>query len=276
MRRWKFVVAAIVTVLFIVPVAAVAATSLFEDVPDNSIFVNSINWMKTSGVTKGCNPPENTRYCPDGNVTREQMAAFMQRLAKNRVVDAGTLEGFTAAELKGGSGSIAAGAGGKYGSSDDPTLLYEDTITELGALSIAVPANGGVVNIDTSVMLDTEAPQTSSYVAVWLTWDKTCSSTDPSVAGATADLDNAWFANVPMNSGISASAGNHTIRLCAAAYHTIGSVTWVDAARISAVWVPTAMGGTVSPLGAGATESSSVFITRAKSGRDAQLSSNEG
>ncbi|MEA2022738.1 MAG: hypothetical protein U9N79_00455, partial [Actinomycetota bacterium] len=40
--------------------------------------------------TKGCNPPTNTKFCPSDNVTREQMSAFMHRLAINKVVDAKT------------------------------------------------------------------------------------------------------------------------------------------------------------------------------------------
>ncbi|MCH7846715.1 MAG: VanW family protein [Acidobacteria bacterium] len=31
------------------------------------------------GVTLGCNPPANTKFCPDGTVTREQMASFLVR-----------------------------------------------------------------------------------------------------------------------------------------------------------------------------------------------------
>jgi hypothetical protein len=89
--------------LFLVPVAAIAAAG-FTDVADHSVFVADIQWMKDNGITKGCNPPTNDRFCPGNNVTREQMSAFMHRLAINRVVDAGTVEGFTAAELKGQTG----------------------------------------------------------------------------------------------------------------------------------------------------------------------------
>src|SRR5690606_21829666 len=32
-----------------------------------------------SGITRGCNPPANTRFCPDDYVTRGQMAAFLVR-----------------------------------------------------------------------------------------------------------------------------------------------------------------------------------------------------
>jgi len=105
------------SVLLLVPVAAFAgAVSGFDDVPDDSIYASDIAWIKDAGVTKGCNPPANTLYCPDDDVSREQMAAFMHRLATNRVVDAGTVEGMTAAELKGQTGDTGpAGAAGPKG-----------------------------------------------------------------------------------------------------------------------------------------------------------------
>ena len=46
---------------------------------DNSEFEGDIDRLATAGVTKGCNPPSNTRFCPDQNVTRGQMAAFLRR-----------------------------------------------------------------------------------------------------------------------------------------------------------------------------------------------------
>lgn len=76
-------------VLFLVPVAAIAAGD-FTDVEDSSVFKADIDWLADAGVTKGCNPPSNTRFCPGNDVTREQMAAFMHRLAANQVVDAAT------------------------------------------------------------------------------------------------------------------------------------------------------------------------------------------
>ena len=51
---------------------------LFSD-DDGSIFEADIDRLGTAGVTKGCNPPSNTRFCPDNNVTRGQMAAFLHR-----------------------------------------------------------------------------------------------------------------------------------------------------------------------------------------------------
>ena len=49
----------------------------FDD--DSSTFQNDIEAIATDGVTKGCNPPFGTGYCPDDFVTRGQMAAFMVR-----------------------------------------------------------------------------------------------------------------------------------------------------------------------------------------------------
>ncbi|MEA3510623.1 MAG: S8 family serine peptidase, partial [Actinomycetota bacterium] len=45
----------------------------------SSIFRLDIAWMSALGITKGCNPPTNDRYCPTNAVTREQMAAFLNR-----------------------------------------------------------------------------------------------------------------------------------------------------------------------------------------------------
>jgi hypothetical protein len=51
---------------------------LFVD-DDSSVFEANIDRLATAGVTKGCNPPTNDRFCPDDNVTRGQMAAFLHR-----------------------------------------------------------------------------------------------------------------------------------------------------------------------------------------------------
>lgn len=46
---------------------------------DGSTFEADIEWLGATGVTRGCNPPANDRYCPDDFVTRGQMAAFIHR-----------------------------------------------------------------------------------------------------------------------------------------------------------------------------------------------------
>lgn len=46
---------------------------------DNSPFENDIEALAAAGITSGCNPPENTRFCPGAAVTRGEMAAFLVR-----------------------------------------------------------------------------------------------------------------------------------------------------------------------------------------------------
>jgi len=46
---------------------------------DGNIFEADIEWMADQGITKGCNPPVNNKFCPNDNVTRGQMAAFLVR-----------------------------------------------------------------------------------------------------------------------------------------------------------------------------------------------------
>jgi hypothetical protein len=66
------------------------ATHTFNDVPDSHTFHGDIEWLEASGVTKGCNPPANTEFCPDDNVTRGQMSAFMKRFAEYIGAEDGT------------------------------------------------------------------------------------------------------------------------------------------------------------------------------------------
>jgi hypothetical protein len=75
-------VIAVVTALLVAPLTALA-THTFTDVSDSNTFHDDIAWLESVGITQGCNPPSNTEYCPDDNVTRGQMAAFLHRNATN-------------------------------------------------------------------------------------------------------------------------------------------------------------------------------------------------
>lgn len=97
--------------LLLVPIAALGANGdRFQDVGDGNVFRADIEWLAATGVTKGCNPPANTEFCPDDAVTRGQMAAFIHRLAKNPIVyaldstHAGLADSATHAEFANRSG----------------------------------------------------------------------------------------------------------------------------------------------------------------------------
>ncbi|MGH8945606.1 MAG: SpoIID/LytB domain-containing protein [Acidimicrobiia bacterium] len=59
-------------------ISGVSDPAGFDDIVGN-IFEADIEWAAEVGITKGCNPPANTRFCPDDPVSREVMAAFIDR-----------------------------------------------------------------------------------------------------------------------------------------------------------------------------------------------------
>lgn len=83
------VLSGLVGALIAVPVAVYAAHS-FDDVPETNTFHSDIAWLADAGITQGCNPPSNDLFCPEDEVTREQMAAFMHRFASYLGAEDGT------------------------------------------------------------------------------------------------------------------------------------------------------------------------------------------
>jgi hypothetical protein len=57
--------------------SAAGGDSFVDD--DGSVFEDVIERLAAAGITQGCNPPVNDRFCPDRSVTRGQMAAFLAR-----------------------------------------------------------------------------------------------------------------------------------------------------------------------------------------------------
>ncbi len=84
---------------------------------DGSTFENDIAKLAAAGITRGCNPPANDRFCPDKNVTRGQMAAFLAR-ALNLTDDGG------------GNNFV-----------DDDGSTFEDDIAKLAAAGITLGCN---------------------------------------------------------------------------------------------------------------------------------------
>ena len=103
-RRLVWVVATLA--LAVVAVPGLGADS-FDDVPSDHTFAADIAWLADEGITRGCNPPQNTRFCPDDYVTRAQMAAFLVRALDLPPADD---QGFTdsAGTFKGNIDSLAA------------------------------------------------------------------------------------------------------------------------------------------------------------------------
>lgn len=86
-------IAVLAASLVFVPSAQAAPCAGFNDVVDTSAFCSNISWIKNRGITLGCGP---SVYCPADLVTREQMAAFMNRLANVTFQQYGNAFGTTA------------------------------------------------------------------------------------------------------------------------------------------------------------------------------------
>lgn len=55
-----------------------ASVDFFVD-DGGSVFESNINALALAGITRGCNPPDNDRFCPDREVRRDEMASFLAR-----------------------------------------------------------------------------------------------------------------------------------------------------------------------------------------------------
>ncbi len=105
----------IAALLVVGPASALAATD-FVDVPSGHTFETDINWLSDQGITRGCNPPANDRFCPDQSVTRGQMAAFLVR-------------------------ALSLTASGSHQFTDDDNSVFEDDIEKLAEAGITLGCN---------------------------------------------------------------------------------------------------------------------------------------
>lgn len=118
--RRRVILAVVGVLAMLTATAATAAVAGFNDVPDDHLFASEIEWLADMDITRGCNPPANDQFCPDGLVTRGQMAAFLYRFA-NQV------------DLKGAAGEP--GKDGKDGKDGrDGVSGYEVVSVEFGSV----------------------------------------------------------------------------------------------------------------------------------------------
>ena len=61
----------------------------FTDVDSTNGFCKNVEWLKNRGITTGCDT--STLYCPSREVTRLQMAAFLNRLANAMTTEVRTV-----------------------------------------------------------------------------------------------------------------------------------------------------------------------------------------
>jgi parallel beta-helix repeat protein len=76
--RLVLALALLTSLIALVPAPAATAGGAFVD-DDDSVHEPYIEAFAAAGITNGCNPPVNDRFCPDRPVTRGEMAAFLVR-----------------------------------------------------------------------------------------------------------------------------------------------------------------------------------------------------
>ncbi len=72
------------TVTMVGPWEGEPTDGTFSD-DDDSPFQTDIEAIAAAEITLGCNPPHNTRFCPNETVTRGQMAAFLRRALEDSI-----------------------------------------------------------------------------------------------------------------------------------------------------------------------------------------------
>jgi hypothetical protein len=234
-KRWARIALIVgVTALIVAPLTAVASHS-FTDVPDSHTFHEDIEWMKESGVTRGCNPPANTRYCPEDDVKRSQMAAFMKRFAQYLGAEDGTpaqADHATTAD----SATSADDASMLAGASPTAyqTLIWGvacDTdcegapasATEQLRITVSPPSSGTLL---VSMATDLQDPAgIARGLRGWITLDSACQ--DLPTSGSPSGIVKGSFAwqewdaatgfadlSVASTTAIPIPSGSHTLRLC--------------------------------------------------------------
>ncbi len=240
--------------LFLVPAAAIAAGG-FTDVEDDSVFIADIQWMKDNGVTAGCNPPTNDKYCPKNNVTREQMSAFMHRLAVNQIVDAATaieadhataadtatnadkVDGYNASEI------VAA-----YAWQDGTPVGDITTTVEVFSETVTTPVAGVLVVNASLRMADDISLPGAGTATVTLAVDGTTIARGSSAFGVFGD--SAFFNTISLSSGVEIPAGTSEITISVSG----GSGVFLYDHSANAIFTP--FGSVAGVLGGGGDASS--------------------
>ena len=268
-RAWtKYALAALVTVMIVAPTAAIAGHN-FSDVPSTHLFHGDIEWMLDNGITTGCGA---ARYCPESNVTRGHMAAFMKRLSTSQVVDAKTAVTAGTATLA-TTATNATKLGGKSSSAVmsavatahwdylDALSTSNTTPTTLASVTVTAPAAGFMlIQIDGQMWHDMDSTvataRTDSYQLGLCTTANSSAACDGTyLEHYTQDADNSNGTNdttsvskvrlVPVT-----AAGSYTFYLNGQPASATDAL-WIWDIYATAIYIPAELASTASPAGVG-------------------------
>ena len=166
-RRTRRIALALVLALAVAVPGLALASHQFGDVPNANPFHGDISAIANAGVTSGCG---GGNYCPDRNVTRGEMAAFMNRLGalssnKTPVVNADKVDGFQGNDLALGTATIPSGM----------------TVTGFAQYDSAIVVDNQGASI--TVRLPGRAPVALTYLNVNFASGAAASDDDPTCTG---------------------------------------------------------------------------------------------
>ena len=172
-KRHVYALGALIVVLAVIVPSISWASHTFTDVPDDNTFHDDIAWLAATGITKGCNPPANTEFCPEDPVTRQTLAAFLRRLAEAGVVDAATAES-AASAMTAKSAETAETASSADTAGDADTLDGKDSsafapanLIGTSILAVSVRADGTIINSATEGPVSAVRTAPGSYTVTF-------------------------------------------------------------------------------------------------------------
>jgi hypothetical protein len=249
-RRWARISAIVgVLALIVAPLTAVATHS-FDDVSNDNTFHDDIEWLKAADVTRGCNPPDNNLFCPKDNVTREQMSAFMKRLAENQVVDADTVDGKDAAAFveEGEANSVSAGMTtnepGVAQVSSGVFVQLDTTVQDIDSITINAPASGfAIVTLTTEAWMHHQNGTTTELqIGVSASPSAFANGEDHDVQTPSTAPTGSYVHTLGITKAFPVDAGANTIYFLAQRVTGAGGNSQVGDYQISATYVASAYG----------------------------------
>ncbi len=206
-----------------------SATDYFTD-DNNSIFENDINAIAEAGITKGCNPPANTRYCPNTDVDRGAMAAFIRRALNLPLAGADYFTDDNNSIFEADINAIAEAGITKGCNPPANTQYCPNNTVDRGAMAAFLRRALDLPDIVQQIPMGEHADLVCSKDG------ETCRITVDLSAGASYKVEEGWFQDLPATGSEMAEfeAGNTEFRL------------YLDGPEISVTEEPTYTTGGIS------------------------------
>jgi hypothetical protein len=225
------------------PIGLVLASHQFSDVPNTNPFHGDISAIADAGVTSGCG---GGKFCPDRNVTRAEMAAFLNRLGalasnKTPVVNADRVDGLDSTALLVGSAPIPAGTTVTGYASFDHAVIADNADV---IVSVEFPAPAPVALVSANVNFAPHALASDD--------DATCTGTSvaPTAPAGKVCIYLVTSAGVDGGQGFDAEASGFTNRAFLVQFFT-NSVTPGADLYFRVTWAYTAPAGIAFNPGGG-------------------------